>query len=108
MRKILFIISSDPRISHRPAEAVRIAAGAGGWGRVEVNVCFTHPTAALLLQATDESLKDEEQFTACLPILRRPIYVLEGSLPAGTSDCEQIDLQGLARLTMRHDVVVRF
>lgn len=111
MRKILFIIGGDPRKSHRPAEAIRIATGAGAWGRVEVNICLTG-TAALMLDENAEALRDEEQIAACLPALRescRPVYVLGRSQnEISKAGVERLDVKALAELAMRHDVVVRF
>jgi hypothetical protein len=60
---VLFIISSDPRVSHRPAEAIRIAVGTGAWARAEVNVCLTG-AATLMLNEGEEALKDADQFSA--------------------------------------------
>jgi hypothetical protein len=111
MRKVLFIISSDPRASHRPAEAIRIAAGTGAWARAEVNVCLIGP-ATLMLGESEEALKDADQFSACLPILRearRPIYLLsETKSPTDDSAVQEISLRELSRLALQHDVVARF
>jgi hypothetical protein len=38
MKKTLLIITSDPRQSPRPAEALRVAAGLGAWGRLTVSI----------------------------------------------------------------------
>jgi hypothetical protein len=38
MKKTLLIISSDPRTSPRPAEALRVAAGLSAWGRLTVSI----------------------------------------------------------------------
>lgn len=111
MKKALFLISSDPRVSHRPAEAIRIAAGTGAWGRAEVNICLIGP-AALMLGEGEARLKDAEQFSTCLPPLLETegrICVLDGALqPADGPRVRVIDLKELSRLTGRHDVVARF
>ena len=107
MRKILFIISSDPRTSARPAEAIRIATGAGAWGKAEVNICLTD-ASILMLQDADGSLKDEDQFAACLPILNRTIYVLNGPPPQSQFPVQQISIEELAQLALRHETVVKF
>src|SRR5688572_20338740 len=111
MRKVLFIISSDPRTSHRPAEALRIAAGSGAWGRAVVHVCLSGPATRMLDENLSE-LRDEDQIASSLSLLRgsgSPVYVhttVETDLQAeGT---ERLDLKGLAELAMRHDVVARF
>ena len=111
MKKALFIISSDPRVSHRPAEAIRIAAGTGAWARAEVNICLTGP-AALMLGEGDERLKDAEQFSSCLPALLETegrICVLQGAMqPADAPPVRTIDLKQLSRLAAQDDVIARF
>ena len=111
MRKVLFIISSDPRMSHRPAEAIRIAAGTGAWARAQVNICLTGQ-AILILNADEDALKDAEQFSMCLPMLcesQRPIYVLkETTSPVSNPPVREINLEELSRLALEHDVVARF
>ena len=80
-RRALFVITSDPRKSHRPAEAIRIAAGVGVWKKVEVLV-YLHEAAVLALSEYPDDLVDEENYTRYLPMLReseRPIYVQRGS-----------------------------
>ena len=111
MKRVLFIVSSDPRTSDRPAEAIRIAAGAGAWRRAEINVCLTG-SAALVLDENGEALKDADQLEASLPIVRevgRPIYVLKGATGGiENAAVHEIDVKELARLALQHDVVVRF
>ena len=36
--KLLLLVTSDPRTSARPAEAVRIAAGIGAWKKADVTL----------------------------------------------------------------------
>jgi hypothetical protein len=45
----LFIIRGDPRVSHRPAEAIRIAAGVGTWKKTDITV-YLHGPAVLALR----------------------------------------------------------
>ena len=75
----LFIISSDPRSSHRPAEAIRIAAGVGAWNS-GVEVYLAGP-AVLMLTDKPGTLLDEENFTRYLPMLTegKNIYVEAGN-----------------------------
>ena len=58
-RGVLLIIATDPRSSHRPAEAIRIAAGVGAWGRVEVTL-YLHGPAVLALSDDTDALVDGE------------------------------------------------
>ena len=81
MPKVLFIITSDPRTSARPAEAIRIAAGVAVWKQIELTVYLKGP-AVLALSGEVESLLDAENYGLYLPILRdlgRPIYVENGA-----------------------------
>ena len=65
-RSVLILVASDPRISRRPAEAVRIAAGLSAWERVEVRLFFREE-AVLALDHLAEELVDGEIFTKHLP-----------------------------------------
>src|SRR5918996_13313 len=100
MRKLLFIISSDPRTSARPAEAIRIAAGVSAWGRAAVSICLVGP-AVLMLSEGDQPLKDESQFASGLPLVSKPIYVMNTSAPV--ADAQVVSVRGLAQLALRHD-----
>jgi hypothetical protein len=95
MKRILFIIDSDPRLSHRPAEAVRIAAGIAVWKQVEVSVYF-RGAAAVALTDEAETLVDGENFVRHLPILREA----NGRVFSGDED--------LAALAAEHTTVARF
>jgi hypothetical protein len=68
-RRVLFIIESDPRVSHRPAEAVRIAAGVAVWKQVEMSLYF-RGSAALALGENADELVDGDYFRRFLPLLR--------------------------------------
>jgi hypothetical protein len=68
-RRVLFIIDSDPRTSHRPAEAVRIAAGIAVWKEVEVSLYF-HGAAALALTDEAETLVHGDSFARHLTLFR--------------------------------------
>lgn len=85
--RALFVIQSDPRSSHRPAEAVRAAAGIGAWQRVEVAVYLRGP-ALLLLSEDTCGLVDEDNLRLYLPVLQR------GNLPV----LAQANAPELARL----------
>jgi sulfur relay (sulfurtransferase) DsrF/TusC family protein len=93
--KALFVIVSDPRKSHRPAEAIRIAAGVAAWKKVDVSV-YLYGDAARILDDTTGDFVDEEHFTRYLPMLeQRNIYAHK-------------DDQEFARLTKEHSVVTWF
>ena len=76
--KTLVIIETDPRISGRPAEAIRIAAGIGVWKKTDVTLLLRGPVAGYSLQEYADELMDEDNFTRYLPLVAespRPIYV---------------------------------
>ena len=78
--RILISVSSDPRVSGRPAEAVRIAAGVGTWRKVEMNLLLRGPAVHGLAEWVDE-LVDDDNFTRYLPVfeeMKRPVYVEQG------------------------------
>lgn len=67
-RSALFLITSDPRTSPRPAEAVRIAAGLGSWQRMRVQV-YVDDAALEGLTLDPGQIRDEECFYQYLPLL---------------------------------------
>ncbi len=115
--RVLFTVTSDPRTSPRPAEAVRIAAGVGAWEKVEVTL-YLHDAAVLALGETAEELVDGEHFIRYLPLLTgraRPIYVQRGAplfdgLELGRDGVpfEPIEEKRLAELAASSQYVVRF
>jgi hypothetical protein len=112
---VLFLITSDPRISHRPAEAIRIAAGVGVWKRSGITV-YLRAAAVLALSEGTERLVDEENFTRYLPLVGDfggPIYVQRGApllpKPGETPfNIEELDDGQLARLAANSTYVLRF
>lgn len=69
--KVLIIVTSDPRSSSGPAEAVRIAAGIGAWQKVEVSL-YLHGAAVLALAENSEDLVDGENYVRYLPLVAEP------------------------------------
>ena len=112
---VLFLVTSDPRISPRPAEAVRIAAGVGVWEKLDVTLCLRGP-AVLALGADAEELVEGESFARHLPLLAgagRPIFAQPAGLrveePAAPAvRATVIDDAQLAALAARSRCVVRF
>jgi len=111
----LFVIDSDPRLSGRPAEAVRIAAGVGVWKKVDVAI-YLRNTAVLVLGEDADSFVDGENYTRYLPVLRelgRPIYVQKGasvaeSLAQKTYLIEEISDDQLGEMAAAHSCVLHF
>ncbi len=111
----LFVITSDPRTSARPAEAIRIAAGVGAWKKVAITL-YLRGAAVLGLGEDPDDLFDEDNYTRYLPMvgeLGRPVYVQQGApwlgeLGVASLPYEELDDDGLAALAARHDCVLRF
>jgi|GEM_PF-4404960 len=69
MRRVLFIVTSDPRESARPAEALRTAAGIAVWKEAEVTMCFCG-AAARVLSENVGTLRESESLERHVEILR--------------------------------------
>lgn len=109
------MVTSDPRTSPRPAEAVRIAAGVGTWRKAGMMLYLHGPAVLALAEFTDE-LMDEDNFSRYLPILGdlgHPVYVQQGApglaeLGDSTISRQELDPAGLAALTATATAVLRF
>lgn len=114
-RKALFILTTDPRRSARPAEAIRIAAGIGAWKKVEVSL-YLHAEAVLALSEYADEFIDEDNYTRYLPLVAewgRPIYVQSGApelknLGESPFHFEEISEDRLANLSAEAHFVLRF
>ncbi len=112
---LLFIITTDPRTSHRPAEAIRIAAGVGVWKQVDVTV-YLRGAAVLAVVEDTGQLVDEENYRRYLPALAElghPIYVQRGAplllKPVERRlKIEELDDARLAALAAKSSYVLRF
>ena len=89
--KALFVIASDPRTSHRPAEAVRIAAGVGAWKKIDVSL-YLHGEAMRILDEAAGDFVDEEHVERYLPLVDR----------------EKIYVKDFAKVARKHSVVTWF
>ena len=58
---VLMMVTSDPRVSARPAEAVRIAAGVGTWRKAGMMLYLHGPAALALLDTYAETIIDARQ-----------------------------------------------
>lgn len=114
-RRVLFIITSDPRVSARPAEAVRIAAGVGAWETIET-VLYLRGAAVLALGESAEELVDEDNFVRYLPLVagagRRISAQRDSPLLAELGETrigfDAVDDDEFVRLAADSDCVVRF
>ena len=112
---VLFVVQSDPRTSHRPAEAIRVAAGIGTWRKADVRLCLLGPAVRALGEWVDD-LKMEDDFTRYLPIIRdwgHPVWVQAGAaeiadLGEATAPFEELDDAELAKRCAGATSVLRF
>jgi hypothetical protein len=111
MKKILFIIRSDPRTSPRPAEAVRIAAGINPWNKAQIDLLFEGP-AILALDPFPGELIDGDKFTQYLPLVTENggnVYLNARGGQAPPADpivpVKELGPTELARLTSEHHAV---
>ena len=79
--KIIFLIRSNPCESHRPAEAIRIAAGLGT-GNNSIKIILSGESVRVL-SPDEEDLEDMDIIEKFLPIIEDweiPLYVDKDSL----------------------------
>jgi hypothetical protein len=113
--RVLFVITSDPRVSPKPAEAIRIAAGVGVWQRVQV-VIYLRDAAVLALMEEPDDLVDEDNYRRYLPLLGqsgKPIYVQRGApllsqVREAPVSFEEISDERLGMETLQSRYVVHF
>lgn len=95
-KTLIIVVASDPRSSHRPAEAIRLAAGIAVWRKVDVTLFFTGPGVAAVSSDPDDFI-DPESYTTHLPMLLehgRPLLVdSESQPPADRVECTAISRQ---------------
>jgi len=111
----LFIITSDPRTSPRPAEAVRIAAGVAAWRKVDVTV-YLHGAAVLALSEVPDDLADGDNFRRYLPLLNESggmICAQRGAARLNDLSHSPVSFREtgddeLAELVAKNDYIVRF
>jgi sulfur relay (sulfurtransferase) DsrF/TusC family protein len=114
-RRVLFIVTSDPRVSPRPAEAVRIAAGVSAWESIQ-SVLYLRGAAVLALGESAEELVDGDNFLQYLPLAAeagRRVCAQRGSpllseLGEARVKFDPVDDDELAALTADSDCVLRF
>ena len=113
--QLLFVITTDPRTSPRPAEAIRIAAGVGVWRKVAVTV-YLRDAALLALSEYPDELVNGENFTRYLPVVPESggIFLVQRGVPLlqeigqAPVSFREISDDDLADLAVSSDYVVRF
>ena len=115
MRSVLILVTADPRVSSRPAEAVRLAVGVGAWGRIGITLYLRGAATRILSEDVDD-LVDGDQFTRHLPLLGergRTLLVQQGAaeeVDRGSLSLPivEIDDRELARVAAAANHVWRF
>ncbi len=116
LKRVTIVVSADPRKSGRAAEAVRIAAGVGGWEKVEVKLCLVADARRILAETVDD-LVNGEVFENYLPLLAEGesrLYVVEAprrlKLPRDEryAQVPTIGMKDLAEMCREGDLVLRF
>ncbi len=107
-KNVLLVVTADPRASGRAAEAVRIAAGVGGWEKVAVKVCFCGEARQVLTELPDDFVNGEV-FESYLPWLlegEARVFVLADE--TAVAGVRPIGIPQLAALGRECDSVLRF
>lgn len=114
-RSVLIIVTGDPRISARPAEAVRIAAGLSANGRLDVTLCLGGASAQALGGEVDD-LVDGDHFTRYLPVVAEGGRIV--TAPSNSDEpmipeppvvpARSITQEELAHLVASSDRILRF
>lgn len=102
MKRAVFVLASgDPRISGRPAEAVRVAAGLSVHERLAVTLCLCGE-AARVLSSDLEECHDGESMAGYLEVLRAAggkVVVVGQDSSSGPSD-----VRGIAEIQIREEI----
>ena len=110
-KNVLIIVTADPRVNGRAAEAVRIAAGVGGWEKVSVKLCLCGEARRVLVESPDDLVKGEI-FEQYLPMLRegesRLRALVGGADLVLPEDVLQISVSELAAWGRETESVLRF
>lgn len=110
-KSLLVVVASDPRASHRPAEAIRLAAGVAAWRNVAVTLYFTGPGGAALSAECDDFV-NEESYTRYLPMFVESggtVYV-ESNAAASNGELphEEVSREQFAALASKMTYLLRF
>jgi len=114
-KSLLVVVTSDPRSSHRPAEAIRLAAGVAAWRSVAVTLYLAGPAISSVTGEV-ENFVDEESFTRYLPLFVESgncVLIEAESLPGGKSGdtsvpCESIDKTEFGKIAAATSCLLRF
>lgn len=114
IKKVAVLVQSDPRISHRACEGIRIALGLAASGH-QVSVLLADK-GALVLSAETDDFVDADHLEKFLAVLKDfvPAFYMDETSAAGSSaskrDCEIVLLskEALASKIAEADTFFRF
>jgi hypothetical protein len=113
-RRFFLVVTSDPRSSPKPAEAIRIAAGLASWRRLDLRVYLAGPAVLVLSEETDDLVDGSHlvRYPRLLEEAGSPVYVDEesgflGAIGRPRLACERISLARLADLSAEADYLMR-
>ena len=112
---VLILVTGNPHMDARPAEAIRIAAGVAAWKKAEVAVYLHGPAIPSIGEWVDE-LVDDDNFSRYLPLItdgNRPVYVEAGhpnleNLVETHHPFEEVSTDQLAKLIGSATYTLRF
>ena len=111
----LFIVSSDPRVSARPVEAIRVAVGIAAWQKVNVAIYLAGAAVLTIAQETDDLVEADnlERYTPLLRDLGRPVYVesttpFQRELSEAVVPFQSVSTAELARVAAESSCLLRF
>lgn len=116
LKQVMIVVTADPRKSGRAAEAVRIAAGVGGWEKVAVKLCLAGEARRVLAETVDD-LVNGEVFESYLPLLvegEARLYVLDSGRRLKVQQderygqIEKVGVKVLAGMCREAEMVLRF
>jgi hypothetical protein len=113
-RRLLMIVTGVPRTSGRMAEAVRFTAGVSAWQKVDVTL-YVGGDAVQGFLVGENRFVDEDSIVDFLPLItehKQDIFVEHGHPVVAGNRCEipypELDAQGLSKLAVDQDFIVRF
>jgi len=115
-KSILLVIQSDPEISKRPAEAVRMAAGLVSWKKLSITLCFKEKSLKALDEYADE-LENGDIFLQYLPMFNLEDPYAQGIIIVGDRQPENpnpeityknISVQEFGALSEKYDCLMTF
>ena len=108
MRTVLLLVTSDPRKSPRPAEALRVAAGLNAWRNVKPLLYFGGAAAAALAPGDFVDEEIYRQHLDGLAAIPGTVYVEAESQSASLSNVQALTRLELANLATKSDCVLYF